>query len=38
MEPIILKEWFRIGGVAVVIIVVVEIDKLLRRHKALGFE
>jgi len=38
MEPIILKEWFRIGGMAAVIIVVVEIDKLLRRKKALGFE
>jgi hypothetical protein len=38
MEPSILKEGFRIGGMAAVIIVVVEIDKLLRRKKALGFE
>jgi Ca2+-transporting ATPase len=37
-DPIILKEWFRIGGMAAVIIAVVEIDKLLRRNKALGFE
>jgi Ca2+-transporting ATPase len=36
-EPIALTEWLRILGISVTVIIVVEIDKLLRRRKTLNF-
>jgi magnesium-transporting ATPase (P-type) len=37
MEPIMPMEWLRIGLVSVTVVIVVEIDKFLRRRRALGF-
>jgi len=36
MEPISALEWFRIGVASITVIVLVEIDKWLRRHHILG--
>jgi P-type Ca2+ transporter type 2C len=38
MEPIMPMEWLRIGLVSVTVVIVVEIDKFLRRRKSLHFE
>jgi magnesium-transporting ATPase (P-type) len=37
-EPIALTEWLRILGISVTVVIVVEIDKLVRRGKALSFK